>query len=181
MGNIIYRYLIVVIACISLLIGLQVPNFADQYEKRVDAHLREASIDLQPFLDIADKFFKGNTDKLIEMHYITEEQSLRDEGEAIENMIQRKKRFEADMNALKTNLPMRALNILLHGDHEIIDEVRAQYSYAAPINEEALIFSSCVSLSILLMVELLIMLTSIALVEISRSLRRISSPSKRYM
>ena len=41
MGNIFYRYLIVVIACISLLIGLQVPNFADQYEKRVDAHLRE--------------------------------------------------------------------------------------------------------------------------------------------
>ena len=181
MGNIFYRYLIVVIACISLLIGLQVPNFADQYEKRVDAHLREACINLQPFLNIADKFFKGNTDKLIELHYITAEKSLRDEGEAIENMIQRKKRFEADMNALKTNLPMRALNILLHGDHEIIDEVLAQYSYAAPINEEALIFSASVSLAILLMVEFLMTLASIAIVEISRSLRRISSPTKRYM
>ena len=115
------------------------------------------------------------------MHYITAEKSLRDEGEAIENMIQRKKRFEADMNALKTNLPMRALNILLHGDHEIIDEVLAQYSYAAPINEEALIFSASVSLAILLMVEFLMTLASIAIVEISRSLRRISSPNKRYM
>jgi len=39
--SVVYRYLMIIVACTSLLIGLQVPSFVDQYQKRVDAHLRE--------------------------------------------------------------------------------------------------------------------------------------------
>ena len=68
MTTILYRYLMIVVACISLLIGLQIPNFVDQYQKRVDAHLREVSVNLQPFQDIATKYFDGDMNKLIELH-----------------------------------------------------------------------------------------------------------------
>ena len=67
MTNIIYRYLMVVVACISLLIGLQIPNFVDQYQKRIDARLREVTINLQPFQEIANKYFGGDIGKLIEL------------------------------------------------------------------------------------------------------------------
>jgi hypothetical protein len=180
MGNLLYRYLIVIVACISLLIGLQIPNFVNQYEKRVDAHLRKASADLQPFLDIAKKSFRGNLDILIEQHRVSDVRVFQEEGIAIENFVQQEMRFEADMGALKTNLPMKMLNIIFHGDHEVVDEVLAQYNYSAPMNEEALVFSSCITIAILFMIELLITLVSIARMEISRSLRRIS-PTRRYI
>jgi competence protein ComGC len=175
MENILYRYLIVIIACISLLLGLQVPNFIDQYEKRVDAHLQEVTANLQPFQEIADKFFRGSVDNLIESHFNTDEQAFRDEGKEIENLFQRKKRFEVDLAAMKTSLPMKAVNISLHGDREMIDEVLVQYSYAAPMNQEALVFSASVAFTILFMVELLITLVRIASMEIVGILRRVLS------
>ena len=173
MANILYRYLIVMVACISLLLGLQVPNFVDQYEKRVDAHLQEVLVDLKPFQELADKFFRGSIDKLIESHFNTDEKSFQDEGKAIENLFHRKKRFEADNLAMKTSLPMKVVNVMFHGDSEIIDEVLSQFRYAAPMNQDALLFSLSISFLILLLVEILITLVRVARVEITRSVRRV--------
>src|SRR5512135_256037 len=158
MGNILYRYLIVIVACIALLIGLQVPNFIDQYQKRVDAHLREVSINLQPFQEIANKYFGGDLNKLIELHRNSGEKPFQEEGAAIEKMVQRKLRFEADLAALQVSLPLKALNVLLHGDREMIDEALGQYSYNVPLNQDALVFGACAALAILLLVELLLAL-----------------------
>src|SRR5664279_2403036 len=110
MTSILYRYLIVVVACISLLFGLQIPNIVDQYQKRVDAHLREVTINLQPFQDIAAKYFGGDMNKLIELHRASGEQAFQEEGAAIEKLLERKVRFEADLAALRASLPLKALN-----------------------------------------------------------------------
>jgi len=158
MGAVLYRYLMIIVACISLLIGLQIPNFVDQYEKRVDAHLREVSVDLLPFQEIANKYFNGDIGKLIELHRNSEVKPFQEEGLAIEKMVARKLRFEADLTALQTSLPLKALNVLLHGDKEIIDEAMAQYSYSVPLNQDALVFGACVALAILLLLELLLAL-----------------------
>ena len=162
MANILYRYLIVIIACISLLIGLQIPNFVDQYQKRLDAHLREVTVNLQPFLDIAIKYFGGDMGKLIDLHKTSTEKPFQDEGAAIEKMLARKQRFEADRAALNTSLLLKALHVLFHGDREIRDEAINQYSYAIPLNQDALEFGASVVLLILLLVELLISLIRVA-------------------
>ena len=156
MTDILYRYLIVIVACISLLIGLQVPNFVDQYQKRVDAHLREVTVNLLPFQEIANKYFGGDMNKLIELHRNSGVKPFQEEGTAIEKMVQRKLRFEADLAALKTSLPMKALHVLLHGDQEILDEALGQYSYAVPLNQDAIVFGAGVAIAILLLVELLL-------------------------
>jgi len=155
MGAILYRYLMILVACISLLFGLQIPNFVDQYQKRVDAHLREVSVNLLPFQEIANKYFGGDMNKLIELHRTSSEKPFQEEGLAIEKMVARKQRFENDMAALNTSLPMKAMHILLHGDKEILDEALSQYSYAVPLNQDALVFGACVALAILLLAELL--------------------------
>ncbi len=175
MGNILYRYLIVVVACISLLIGLQIPNFVDQYEKRVDAHLREVTINLQPFQQIANKYFGGDLNKLIALHRNSTEKAFQEEGTAIEKMMQRKLRFEADMALLQASLPVKALNVLLHGDRELIDEALGQYSYNVPLNQDALVFGAGVAIVILILVELLLALARHAAAWIALSTRRTSS------
>lgn len=171
MSDILYRYLIVIVACISLLIGVQIPNFVDQYQKRVDAHLREVTINLQPFQEIAAKYFNGDIGKLIELHRSSGAIPFQDEGSAIEKMIARKLRFEADLAALNTSLPMKAWHVLLHGDQELRNEALGQYSYAVPLNQDALMFGAGVALGILFMVELLLALARFASFRI-RLLRR---------
>ena len=174
MGSLLYRYLIVVVACISLLAGLQVPNFIDQYQKRVDAHLREVGINLQPYQQIADKYFGGDLDKLIELHRNSGEKPFQEEGVAIAKMVQRKQRFEADLAALNASLPLKALNVLLHGDREMIDEALGQYSYAVPLNQDALAFGAGFAIVILLLVELLLVLARYTSKKLFRSIRRTS-------
>ena len=159
MTGILYRYFIVVVACIALLVGLQIPNFVDQYQKRVDAHLREVTVNLQPFQDIANKYFGGDIGKLIELHRASAEKPLQEEGTAIELMVARKLRFETDMAALNTILPLKVLHVMLYGDREILHEVISQYSYAVPLNQDALIFGGCVAMIILFLVELLLALS----------------------
>jgi hypothetical protein len=176
--SILYRYLIVIVACVSLLIGLQIPNFVDQYQKRVDAHLREVTVNLQPFQDIADKYFGGDIAKLIDLNLKSDAKPLQGEGLAIEEMVKRKLRFETDMAALQTSLPMKALHILLHGDRDMLDEALSQYSYAVPLNQDALMFGAGISISILILAELLFALLRLASARIIPILRRkFSSPA----
>lgn len=151
-----YRYLMIIVACIALLIGLQIPGFLDQYQKRIDAHLREVTLDLQPFQDIATKFFGGDMDKLIALHRNSADRPFQEEGAAIEQMLQRKLGFAADLAALQTSLPLQAWHVALHGNREITDEALAQYSYTVPLNQDALLFGAGAAIVILLMVELLL-------------------------
>ncbi|OIR04214.1 hypothetical protein GALL_136960 [mine drainage metagenome] len=169
MTAVLYRYLMIILACIALLIGLQVPNFVDQYQKRVDAHLREVSINLQPYQEIANKYFNGDLNKLIELHRNSELKPFQEEGLAIAKMVARKLRFEADLAALQSSLPLKALHVLLHGDREILDEAMGQYSYAVPLNQDALVFGACAALSVLLGVELLLALARPAFRQLFRS------------
>jgi len=174
MSAILYRYLMIVVACIALLVGLQVPNFVDQYQKRVDAHLREVTINLQPFQDIADRYFGGDLDKLIALHRDSGEKPFQDEGAAIEKMVQRKLRFEADLAALQTSLPLKAWHVIVHGDREMIDEALSQYSYAVPLGQDALIFGAGATLVILLLVESLLALARLVSSRLFRSAPRTS-------
>ena len=57
---------------------------------------------------------------------------------------------------------MKALHVLLRGDKEIRDEVMAQYTYAVPLDQDALLFGACVALAILLLVELFSALVRLA-------------------
>jgi hypothetical protein len=156
--SIFHRYFIVIVACIALLIGIQIPNVADQYQKRIDAHLREVTIDFQPFQDIANKYFSGSIDQLIELHRKSEVKPFQDEANAIENMFQRKHRFEAELSALQTSLAKKLLHIALDGDREMMDETLAQYSYAVPLNKDALVVGAVSVTASILIVELLLAL-----------------------
>lgn len=158
MGNLLYRYLMIIVACVALLLGLQVPNFVDQYQKRVDAHLREVAVNLQPFQAIADKYFAGDMDKLIALHRGSIERPFQEEVAGIEQMVQRKSRFEADLLALQASLPVKAFRVLVQGDREMIDETLGQFSYNVPINMDALLFGAGFAFSLLLLLEALLAL-----------------------
>ncbi len=158
MSGILRRYFTVLVACIGLLLGLQLPNFVDQYEKRVDAHLREVLANFQPIQEVANRYTNGSIEQLIEMHRKSDKKAFQDEGTAIENIYQRKLRFQAEADALKTSLPYKILHVVFHHDRDILDETLAQYTYTVPLNEDALVVGGAVTVLILLALELLLAL-----------------------
>jgi hypothetical protein len=156
LASILRRYLLILVACVALLIGLQAPNLVDQYQKRIDAHLREVTVNLQAFQDIADRHFGGDLAKLIEQHRASGEKSFQEEGVAIDRMRQRKARFEAELAALDVALPYRIAHVLADGDREIMDETLAQYTYTVPLNRDALVAGGVCALAVLLVMEFLL-------------------------
>jgi competence protein ComGC len=157
--DILYRYLLIVIACIVMLMGIQIPNLVDQYEKRVDAHLREVTINLKPYQEIANKYTGGSLDQLIELHRKSDVQAFQNEGIAIADMVKRKLRFEADLAALQAGLPVKVFRIVFRGDRELMDETLQQYTYAVPLTQDALLAGAAAAAIVLVLTELLLALT----------------------
>jgi len=65
MKNLLQTYSRLLLFAAALLLGIQIPSFIDQYEKRVDAHFQEVSINISGFQNTADLMFGGDLQQLI--------------------------------------------------------------------------------------------------------------------
>ncbi len=151
--SVLLRYLMIVVACFCLLAGMQLPSLCDQYAKRVDATLREVTINLQPFLIIANQHTGGDIEALIALHRQSNVAVFKAEADAIERIDQRKRRFEAEHKALQTHLPGRLFHILLRADADLREQTLLQYSATVPLTQEAVIAGGVVALFMLLLLE----------------------------
>lgn len=151
--SVLLRYVMVFVACVCLLAGMQLPHLADQYAKRVDATLREVTINFQPFLIIANQHTGGNVEALITLHRQSTVAPFRAEGEAIERMYQRKLRFEAEVKSLKTHLPGRLWHLAFRADPDLREQTLIQYDAVVPLTQDALIAGGAVALLMLLLLE----------------------------
>lgn len=158
MIDILYRYLLIVLACAAMLAGIQIPNLIDQYEKRIDAHLREVKANLKPYQEIADKEFGGSLDQLIQLHRTSGVKAFQEEGSAIEQMVLRKLRFEADLADMQASLPEKIFRVVFSGDRELIEETLQQYTYAVPLNQDAVVTGAATAAIVLALAELLLAL-----------------------
>lgn len=151
--SVLLRYVMIVIACIFLLAGMQLPNVADQYAKRVDATLREVTLNLQPFLIVANQYTAGDIEALIALHRQSNEAAFKAEADAIERLYRRKQHFDAERKAMQTHLPGKLFHILFRADAELREQTLLQYSATAPLTQEALISGGVVALFMLLLLE----------------------------
>lgn len=151
--SVLLRYFMIVVACAFLLAGMQLPNLADQYAKRVDATLREVSINLQPFLIVANQYTSGDIEALIALHRKSDVPAFKAEADAIERIYRRKQRFDAERKAMQTHLPGRLFHILFGADADLREQTQLQYSATVPLTQEALISGAVVALFMLLLLE----------------------------
>ena len=154
----IYRYFLILIACISILLGIQIPGFVDQYEKRLDAHFIEVKNNLRGFQEIADRFHGGSLEALIKKHEQSEDKTFNGEAKPIRNMYERYLRFKDEKTALETHLAGKVAYIVAHKDQEILDETRSSYSYTIPLNKSAVYSGFLSVIAVVLALELLKMI-----------------------
>jgi Protein of unknown function (DUF2937) len=158
MMEVLHRYLLIVLACIAMLAGIQVPNLVDQYQKRVDAHLREITLNFKPYQDLADKYFGGDISKLLQLHRQNADQPIREEGNVIADMIKRKQHLEQADADMQATLPVRIYRVIVRGDRDLIRETLQQYTYAVPLNQDALMAGAAAAALLLGLAEALLAL-----------------------
>jgi hypothetical protein len=151
--SVLLRYFMIIVACVFMLLGMQLPNLADQYSKRVDASLREATLSLQPFLIIANQYTQGDIEALIALHRKSAEAVFRAEADAIERIYRRKQHLDAQAKAMQTHLVGRLWHLLWRADADLREQTLLQYDTTVPLTQEALMAGGVVALLMLLLLE----------------------------
>jgi len=155
-----YRYFLTLIACAALLVGIQIPNFVDQYEKRLDAHLSEVKNNLQGYQDIADRLYGGSIATLIAKHRQSDDETFKQEAQPIANIFHRYEHFSRELAALATGLTGKIAYIATRGDGELIDETFRNYSFTIPLNAAAVSAGFTFMIIMVVIVELLRLLVA---------------------
>ena len=158
--KVLYRYFLILVACAAVLFGIQIPNFVDQYEKRLDAHFIEVEENLRGYQEIADRYYGGTIAALIKKHERSEDRATREEGRPIRRMYERYQRFRDEKTSLETDLVQQITCILIRGDRGLINETYVNYSFTVPLNSEAVLSGAVSAAFTLVVMELLTMVVS---------------------
>lgn len=154
-----------------LILGIQLPNFIDQYEKRIDAHYIEVVQNLRGFQEIANQRYGGDIEALIKKHKSSADETFQAEGEPIERMYTRMLNFEKEKSALNTTFLKKAIHVLVNGDREIIEETYSNYSPGLLLDKLAILSGIVVSVAACFLFELILVLGKRA-VRLNKSLQR---------
>lgn len=164
----IYRYASILLACLLLLIGIQAPGFVDQYEKRVDAHLKEVTENLKGFQEIADDYYDGSIEELIRKHESATDIVFQREAQPIGNMYDRYLIFTREKGQLDTNLINQVLHILSRADEELLQETLNSYTYTVTLDRESAISGAVLLVLGLILADLLSFSTTACIRKIRR-------------
>ncbi len=157
-------YVRLLVFAFGLLVGMQLPSFIDQYEKRVDAHLIEASKNFEGFQRTADRHFKGDVEAMIAHHAQSPDPVFNEDADSIRQIWLRVKAWRTEMDALSQGWLQAAWHIAFHAHPEILRETRNAFTHTIPLTQEAIIAALVVAFVLSFVVELLLVL-------IARSLR----------
>jgi len=135
----IHHYASMLIFTAALMFGVQVPNFVDQYVKRMEAHLNESRIQFDEYLKIAKGISGGTIEDLISKHEQSLDPTFRAEAEPLRKIVQRKKFYEAEIDALQGSFWSKAAHILTSSDSEILKDTYNSYTANLPLNTDAAI------------------------------------------
>ena len=142
------------IFAIGLLLGIQVPNFIDQYERRIDAHYQEVSANISGFQSTADLLFAGNLEALIAYYQESNDAVFESDAKSIRNIVDRYNRISSERSALSGSALAAVMHIVLYADDEFIDETFAQYGYTVPLNITAIEWGLALALLLTITIDL---------------------------
>lgn len=122
-----------------VIIGVQIPNFINQYTQRISAHLSEAQDNFRGFQKTADHFFNGDVSLLIEKHNTSQDSVFQDEAKTIQRIFDRIESYKIELVKLNVGLLGQIGHILLESNIEILDETYDEYIPTIPLTSEAII------------------------------------------
>jgi len=140
----------VLLVCAVVAGGL-VPGFIAQYRQRLGGRLDQARLDLEPWQRLADQFYQGDIDKLIQFHLHSADAKIQAEGAIIRALVGSVHQLQIALDALHGNLLQQAAYLALHADPGI---ARATYHDWVPtfaLSTEGILFALLFALGVWLL------------------------------
>ena len=158
MKHMLGAYSRVVIFASGLLMGIQVPSFVDQYQKRVDAHFQEVSNNISGFQSTADLLFDGDIQSLIAYYEQSQDRVFESDAGSIRNIFNRYTMLAAEHQVLTQNWYKSVFHVAFTPNPELFNEAFEQYSYTVPLNARALQWGAGLAVLCALFVELFVLI-----------------------
>lgn len=140
----------------GILIGVQIPNFVDQYAKRISAHYAEAENNFSGYRQTADRNFGGDVAALLEHYAASRDSVFKSDAENVRRIYEREQAFARESNALKASLFKRLFHVAFYADGVVLKETIAEFSYTVPLNADAIVCGLALGLLLSLLFDMLV-------------------------
>lgn len=152
------HYLSLVVFTAGFILGVQIPNFIDQYNKRVDAHLIEATNLFSGYQALANDQQGGDINALILKHETSSDATFRAEAALIRGLQSNIERYQEEAAALVSGIWPGLIHIALKGSAALRQETINSYSANLPLNLDAMTCGFILALTFSVLLELIILL-----------------------
>ena len=130
----------VVLVCSAVAGGL-IPGFIAQYRQRLGGRLDQAKLDLAPWQKIADQFYHGDIDQLIQYHLSSTDPTFHSEGGVIRALVASVHQLQSAVDALQGSLASQAGYLALHADPGIARATLGDWVPTFALSAEGLVFA----------------------------------------
>jgi hypothetical protein len=138
------RFLLV----ISVVAGGLVPGFVAQYRQRLGGRLDQAQLDLEPWQKLADQFYHGDIDKLIQYHLSSTDPTFHSEGGVIHGLVASVHQLQSAVDALHASLIQQVAYLALHADPSLTRATFTDWVPTFALSAEGLVFAVAFALAV---------------------------------
>lgn len=146
-------YARLILFSVSLLIGVQIPAFMQQYELVSKARYAEASLNLEGFKQTADSYFGGNLQRLVEHYQNSSDAVMQADSQSVSALVTRVTELKKEQSVFKQSQPMIAWHILTSAHADVLQQTRQEYTYLVPLNSQAIAWGIFIAVSLCLLFE----------------------------
>ena len=135
----------------AVIAGGLVPGFIAQYRQRLGGRLDQARLDLEPWQTIADQFYHGNIEQLIQYHLGSGDPTFRSEGGAIQTLLATARQLQGAVDALQSGLFHQMGYLALHADAGLARATLHDWVPTFALSADALTFAALFAVAVWLL------------------------------
>jgi hypothetical protein len=132
----------------AVVAGGLVPGFIAQYRQRLGGRLDQARLDLAPWQKLADQFYHGDIDKLIQYHLSSTDPTFHSEGGIIRGLVVSVHQLQSAADALHTSLAQQVAYLALHADPSLTHATFSDWVPTFALSGEGLVFAAVFALAV---------------------------------
>jgi hypothetical protein len=104
--------------------------------------------DLSPFQEIANRYHGGSLTELIRYHLQSTDATFRQEGAALQSMVQAAERLRSMLAALDSDLVHQCTYLLVHHDSDLVRATWGSYQPGFTLDLQSAVFALAVGLAL---------------------------------
>ena len=140
---------------ITFILGVQLPEFIQQYQQRLSGHLNESKLQLAQFETIAQQHFDGSLITMISRYKSNSEASIVNTGELIERLTHRVQYLTDHLEQITSTDYLNQIYLFVrHLDQQIAIATTEQFSMAIPVELHAIATGATLAIGALIVKEL---------------------------